>query len=82
MEPQIKWQTGLGSSLSSAIGFTPHKFTQPPAVACQIIRTMRDVAQAGPVYVYTSNITKDSFQYTVKGDRRVGDQVSWIAIGS
>ena len=89
MESQIKWEVGKyggvggsGIGVSGTIGLTPHKFTQSPVVVCQIMRTNHDAFNARHVYVYTSNVTNDYFQYTVKGDRKPGDQICWIAIGS
>jgi hypothetical protein len=64
-----------------AIGFTTTRFTQPPVVVCQIIRSSQYVFNSRPVYVYITYVNKDSFSYTVRGDRKPGDQVSWIAIG-
>ena len=65
-----------------AIGFTTTRFTQPPIVVCQIIRSSQYVFNSRPVYVYITYINKDSFSYTVRGDVKPGDQVSWIAIGN
>ena len=65
-----------------AIGFTSTRFTQAPRVVCQIIRSSQTVFNSQPVYVYITYINKDGFSYTVRGDRKPGDQISWIAIGS
>ena len=65
-----------------AIGFTSIRFTEPPRVVCQIIRSGQYVFNSQPVYVYITYINKDGFSYTVRGNRKPGDQVSWIAIGS
>ena len=64
-----------------AIGFTTTRFTRPPVVVCQIIRSSQHAFNSRPVYVYVTYINKDSFSYTVRGDNKPGDQVSWIAIG-
>jgi hypothetical protein len=64
-----------------AIGFTTTRFTQPPIVVCQIIRSYQYVFNSSPVYVYITYINKDSFSYAVRGNNKPGDQVSWIAIG-
>ena len=89
MEPQIKCDAGKysgvggsGIGVSGTIGLAPHKFTQPPIVVCQIMRTNHDASNARHVYVYTSNVARDYFHYTVKGDRKPGDQIHWIAIGT
>jgi hypothetical protein len=82
MEPQIKLETGVNDIFGGgAIGFTANRFTQPPVVVCQIMRSTRFVFNANPVYFYVTNVTKDSFSHTVRGARRDGDRVSWIAIG-
>ena len=65
-----------------AIGFTTTRFTQPPVVVCQIIRSSQYVFNSRPVYFYITYVNKDSFSYTVRGDNKPGDQVSWIAIGN
>ena len=64
-----------------AIGFTT-RFTQPPIVVCQIVRSSQYVFNSKPVYVYITYIDKDCFSYTVRGDNKPGDQFSWIAIGA
>ena len=65
-----------------AIGFTTTRFTQTPIVVCQILGSTQYVFNSRPVYVYITYINKDSFSYTVRGDHKPGDKVSWIAIGS
>ena len=77
-------QTATGTTNifgGGAIGFTSVRFTQPPVVVCQIIRSTQYVFNSRPVYVYITHVNKDSFSYTVRGDRKSGDQISWIAIG-
>ena len=72
--------TTLGAG--GAIGFTPNKFTEPPVVVCSIMRLDSYVSASRPVNIFVTSVTKDSFSYTVKGDRKPFDQISWIAIGS
>ena len=49
-----------------AIGFITTRFTQPPIVVCQIIRSNHYVFNSTPVYVYITYINKDCFSYTVR----------------
>ena len=72
--------TNIGGG--GAIGFTSTRFTQPPIVVCQIMRSWQQVFNSRTVYVYITDITKDYFSYHVLGDRKPGDQISWIAVGS
>lgn len=77
-------QTATGKTTigqGGAIGFTSTRFTQPPVVVCQIMRSSQYVFNSNPVYFYVTYVNKDSFSYTVKGDLKPGDQVSWIAVG-
>ena len=79
-------QTGTGfitsTRGSTTFGFTPNKFTKPPIVICQLVRSNQYVWNGWPLTIYPFNITKDSFQYIVKGDLKPGDQIHWIAVAS
>ena len=83
MESQVKWEARISSNIGGggAIGFTTNRFTQPPVVVGQIMRSTSFVFNARPVYFYVTYVTKDLFSYTVRGDVKPGDQVSWIATG-
>ena len=71
--------TNIGEG--GAIGFTTTRFTQPPVVVCQIIRNRQYVFNSAPINFYITYVNRDSFSYTVRGNVRPGNQVSWIAIG-
>ena len=65
---------------SATCGFIPNKFTKPPAVFCQLVRSNQYVWNGWSLNIYPFNITKDSFQYIVKGDLKPGDQIHWLAV--
>ena len=44
-----------------SIGFTTTRFTEPPRVVCQIIRSSQYVFNSQPVYFYVTHVNKDSF---------------------
>ena len=64
-----------------AVGFFV-RFTQPPVVVCQILRSSQYVHNSRPVYFYVTYVDKDCFSYTVRGNLKPGDRVSWIAVGN
>jgi hypothetical protein len=64
-----------------AVIFPQNTFTQTPVVVCSVMRSANYVFNSSPVNVYVTDINKDSASYTVKGVRKPGDQISWIAVG-
>ena len=82
MKVEFGKQEILGPSYSGGSGFTPHKFTEPPVVICQLVRSNQYVWNSWTLHIYPFKITKDGFQFIVKGDYKPGDQCHWIAIGN
>lgn len=62
------------------IAFPPHKFSTPPIIICQLVRSNHFVWNSGHLNIYPFNITTDSFQYIVRGEFKQGDQIYWLAI--
>ena len=57
-------QIGMGGIISirsGTFGFITNKFTRPPIVICQLVRSNEHVWNSGPLYIYLFNITKDFF---------------------
>jgi hypothetical protein len=74
-------QSGLTNiGASGAVGFTPNRFTQPPIVVCQIVRTPQNAFHSSLIHVYVTNVSKDSFSYVTKGRQISGDKIYWIAV--
>jgi hypothetical protein len=79
----VVMQTGVNNigGGGGTIIFTPNKFSQPPVVFCQIIRTLHNGFYSSPVFFYLITVTKDCFTYATK-DQKPGDRFNWIAIAS
>ena len=59
-----------------------NKFTKPPVISCQLVRSNQYAWDAGPLHIYIFNVTNNSFQYIVRGEYKPGDQIHWIAVGN
>ena len=82
MNVEFGKQNILSSRFGCWIGFTPNKFTQPPVVICQLVRSSPNVWNDRPLNIYPDNITTSGFQFNVRGDYKPGDQCHWISIGN
>ena len=64
--------------------FTPDKFTEPPNVICQVVRTNTQVNKMyfwyNPIQVI--NFTKYGFKCKTSGNFQPGDQIHWMAVGN
>ena len=70
-----------GPRWSGGPAFTPHKFTEPPVVICQLVRLF-EYRNDWALHIYPCNITKDGFQCNIEGHYKPGDQIHWIAVGN
>ena len=82
MNVEFGKQNILSLSFSGGSGFTPGKFKEALVVICQLVRSNQHVWNSEPLHIYPFNITKNSFQYIVRGDYKPGDRYHWIAIGN
>ena len=74
MNVEFGKQNILGSRFSGGSGCTPQKFSRPPIVVCQLVRSFEH-GRNWALYINICNITKDGFQYLVKGHYKQGINV-------